>query len=202
MKKVTAVLFAMFLLGATCVIAAPNKTNNERNIQATADTVLTFGKVNLFVPAGQALALGQAANGSVTVRANKINGVKIGPATVFAKSPAKLSVDPATNAITVEEGEGVQLTDANGRTVELSKGAVVDGNDVRQSVQRIWPVTLPYSWENNRSFSQPSNTVQKDTLTKDLPEFVDESALIHESNLSEQAVRDVEDTLSASAPTR
>ena len=111
-------------------------------------------------------------------------------------------MDPATNAITVEEGEGIQLTDANGRTVELSKGAVVDGNDVRQSVQRIWPVTLPYSWENNRSFSQPSNTVQKDTLTKDLPEFVDESALIHESNLSEQAVRDVEDTLSASAPTR
>lgn len=205
MKKVTAVLFAMFLLGATYVVAAPNRVDkritNERTVQASTDTTLTYGKLKFFVPTGQAIVLGQTANGSILFRTNKMDGVKAGKATLRSNGPAVLFVEPKTNAIIVDQGSWVQVVDANGRTAELSQGAAVSGNDIRESVARSWLVTLPLSWQVQHPVAQgkPQTNVQTNTQDSSIPEFVDEAALF-ESLAHEQATRDVEDTLSPSAP--
>ena len=205
MKKVTAVLFAIFLLGATYVFAAPNKVDtkitNERTVQADKDTTLTYGKLKFFVPAGQAIVLGQTANGSVLLRADKMNGVKAGKATLLSNGPAVLFVEPKTNAIIVDQGNGIQVVDGNGRTAELSQGAAVSGNDIRESVARSWLVSLPLSWQVQHPVTQekPQTNTQTNTQDSVIPDFVDEAALF-ESLAHEQATRDVEDTLSPSAP--
>ena len=134
MKKILVMLFAFSLLGATQVVAATNtetvKVSNTRIVKADKDTNLTYGKVKFFVPAGQALVLGQVDNGSVLVRAARLEGVKIGKATIDSKLPVALYVDPATNAIIVDQGKDVQLVDNNGRTAVMSQGAAVSGEDI------------------------------------------------------------------------
>lgn len=210
MKKIIVVLFAMSLLGITQGWAASNNVNpkitNTRIVKADKDTTLTYGKVKFFVPAGQAMILGQVENGSVLVRAAKLEGVKIGKATVDSKSPVALYVDPATNAIIVDQGKDIQVTDKEGRIARLSQGAAVSGNDIRTSVPRSFLVTLPLSWQTKTQFVNPNNNKNKNSNTNTIstqegdtyPDFLAENEI--NSAAYEQAVRDVEDTLSPSAP--
>lgn len=207
MKKVTVVLFAVFLLGANGVVAASNKVDtnitNERTVGvADKDTTLTYGKLKFLIPAGQAISLGETANGSILLRADEMQGVKVGTATLRSKGPVVLFVEPKTNAIIVDQGEKIQVVDSNGRTAELSQGAAVSGNDIRESVERAWLVNLPLSWQVQHTTAQPKKPAPKTVEvqgTTEIPDFVDEAALF-EAIAHEQATRDVEDTLSPSAP--
>ena len=205
MKKVTVLSFALILLGATCVFAAPSNTQkitNTRTVQATKDTTLTYGKVKFFVPAGQDVELSQAENGIVMLRADKMEGVQAGKATLSAQSPVVLSIDPKTNVVVVEQGNTLQLVDANGRTVEASQGAAVSGEDVRQPAARSWMVTLPLSWQADRYTATINNTPKNVNATVSneemFPDYVAQEEI--DALKSDQAVRDVEDTLSPSAP--
>ena len=203
MKKITVVLFAMFLLGVTNVFAATNnnqKVTNTRTVQATQDTTLTFGKLKFFVPAGQNIELAELKNGVVLLHANKMDGIKVNNATLSAPSSTVLSIDPKTNAVIVEQGKAVLLTDKNGRTATMSQGAAVSGNDIRQSVERAWPVTFPVSWQIEGNI--PQNTDKTEVF---VPAFVAEDEVAAAAR--EQATQDVldnelreEDTLSPSAP--
>lgn len=213
MKKILVMLFAFSLLGATQVIAATNtetaKVSNTRIVKADKDTNLTYGKVKFFVPAGQALVLGQVDNGSVLVRAARLEGVKIGKATIDSKLPVALYVDPATNAIIVDQGKDVQLVDNNGRTAVMSQGAAVSGEDIRLSVPRSFLVTLPLSWQTKSQFVNPNpthnnNKVNQTVVTPEAegetyPDFLSDDEILS-STAYEQAVQDVEDSLSPSAP--
>lgn len=209
MKKIIVVLFAMSLLGVSQSWAASNdanpKVSNTSIIRTDKDTTFTYGKVKFFVPNGQAMILGQTENGSVLVRAAKLEGVKMGKATVNSKKPVSLYVDPATNAIIVDQGNDVQVADKDGRVANLSQGAAVSGEDIRLSVPRSFLVTLPLSWQTKSQFV---NTNKNRTNFNDqtvvaqeegpYPSFVEENEV--SSAAYEQAVQDVEDTLSPSAP--
>ena len=209
MKKIIVVLFAMSLLGVSHSWAASNdanpKVSNTSIIRTDKDTTFTYGKVKFFVPNGQAMILGQTENGSVLVRAAKLEGVKMGKATVNSKKPVSLYVDPATNAIIVDQGNDVQVADKDGRVANLSQGAAVSGEDIRLSVPRSFLVTLPLSWQTKSQFV---NTNKNRTNFNDqavvaqeegpYPSFVEENEV--SSAAYEQAVQDVEDTLSPSAP--
>ncbi len=212
MKKILVMLFALSLLGATQVVAAANnetaKVSNTRIVKADKDTNLTYGKVKFFVPAGQALVLGQVDNGSVLVRAARLEGVKIGKATIDSKLPVALYVDPATNAVIVDQGKDVQLVDKDGRTAVMSQGAAVSGEDIRVSVPRSFLVTLPLSWQtkvqlvtpnptDNNNTNQPVVTYEAEAET--YPNFLSDDEVLS-STAYEQAVQDVENSLSPSAP--
>ena len=209
MKKVTVVLSAMFLLGAVQAVAASDtnqKITNARTVKASKDTTLTYGKLKFVVPAGQTIQLGQADNGSVVISADTLDGVKAGKSTLSAKAPVVLSVNPKTNVVVVEQGDSVQVSDAEGRTAELSQGAAVDGNDIRQTVSRSWPVSFPLSWRVENDVPQSSaNTNNQNNTAASTPDFVAQEEVSSAAN--EQVVQDVEETelreeetLSPSAP--
>lgn len=214
MKKVIAALFVICFVGTTLAVAAPtqqNKITNTRIVQASKDTTLTYNGVKVFVPAGQAIILGQNSDGSIVVRGQNLNGVKIGEGTISAQGPVVLSVQPQTNVITVNRGADVEVTDGNGRTAALSQGASVSGKDIRvATVPTVAALTT--STTNNKAEASKAPAAQaatnkttaattsKDTevVETELPAFV--SNAIIESAATEQAAQNVEETLSPSAP--
>lgn len=134
MKKVilAAVICAMAgTLFAAEPAAKSAKITNTRIVQAAQDTTLNYGGVKVFVPKGQTVILGQNAGGSVVVRGQNLKGVKVADASITAPGAAVLSVNPKDQVITVSKGNNIQVTDANGRTAEVSQGASVSAKDIR-----------------------------------------------------------------------
>lgn len=143
MRKVF--LFIGMIVCATTVVVATQapqkveKLKNVRTIQAKKDIMLTYAGVKFSVPAGQQIVLGKNKEKAVIIRAEKIENIQVGPATLVSHKPAVIAVQPQ-NVFTVIEGEGVQLTDANGRVANLSQGISMSGNDIRESLEEP---TLP-----------------------------------------------------------
>lgn len=183
-------LVAMFPTGAGAKEVGTIK--KTRIVQANKDTTLTYGGVKVFVPAGQTIILGQAENGAIIVRGQNLQNVQIGDGTISADGLVVLAVWPDTHVVSVSRGSGVKVTDANGRTAELSQGASVYMRDIRTpavpTVQSITPTAVTKAVSNE----------QTEEADAELPSFVAEMET--SSAATEQAAQNVEDTLSASAP--
>ncbi len=196
MKKVTAVLIAVLCIATTFTVAASAKEvgmiKKTRIVQATKDTALTYGGVKVFVPAGQTVILGQAENGAIVVRGQNLEGIKIGDGTISADGLVVLAVWPDTHVVSVSRGSGVRVTDTNGRTAELSQGASVYMRDIRTSVVPTVQAITP-----TEEAKSVSNEQEADVVTE-IPNFVAEMEA--SSAATEQAVQNVEETLSPSAP--
>ncbi len=186
-----AVLTFVAALPVTVSAKSTGTIKKTRIVQATKDTSLTYGGVKVFVPAGQTIVLGQTENGAIVVRGQNLQGVKIGDGTVSADGLVVLAVWPDTRVVSVSRGTGVKVTDANGRTAELSQGASVYMRDIRlPAVPTVQEITKPAAAVSNAPAAEVEGF--------QLPSFV--ADMETSSAASEQAVQNVEDTLSPSAP--
>lgn len=182
MKRNLALVFGVLLLAATAqaavTVEANGKTTNYNNgsavsVTGNADTTVTYNGVKVFIPKGVKVTVKQAANGDVTVEGSNFTGVKINNATVHATGNASFSVNPNTQLITVNQGY-ITVTDANGKTAGVAKGATVSAKNVLQT--------------------------SANTASEEVPAFVAETAV--SSTASQQATQNVyeSETLSPSAP--
>ncbi|MBP5429436.1 MAG: hypothetical protein J6Y25_00895 [Elusimicrobiaceae bacterium] len=214
MKKIVALVVGLVLTGATFVFAATQKAA-PRVIKSTQDTTLNYAGVEIFVPAGQAVVLGQDDNGSVVVRGSDMNGVRIGEASISSNGPATVSYVPQAGIVMVHSGNGVLVTDPDGRTAELSQGAAVTARDIRipagptleslrirvEGRAAVLTNTLPLQKEQKKPAKQEAQYPLMDENENWIPAFVAESEI--PSAAYEQAERDVLETegvLSTSAP--
>lgn len=126
---ISLIVFGTAFLGAEPA-GATNKLKNTRQIEATEDTTVSYGGLKIFVPAGEKISLGKTKK-EVVIQADKLNGVKVGPATLTTNQAAIVTVKPKETLFTVAQGENVQIVDENGRMASLSKGTSVDGKDIR-----------------------------------------------------------------------
>ncbi len=181
MKRNLALVFGALLLAATAqaavTVEANGKVTNYNNgsavsVTGNADTTVTYNGVKVFIPKGVKVTVKQAANGDVTVEGSNFAGVKINNATVNATGNASFSVNPNTQVITVNQGY-ITVTDANGKTAGVAKGASVSAKNVVQGSAAA-------------------------ASSEEVPAFVAATAV--SSTASEQATQDVAETLSPSAP--
>ena len=207
MKKIAVCIIGMLCLGATYVAAqAANKVTNTRILQATKDTTITYAGVKIFVPAGQTVVVGQSGNGSIILRGQNLQGVQVGQGTLSARGPVLLTVQPDTQVIRVVQGNNVQVTDGNGRTAEISAGAAVSAKDIRADVGSMLPATVVTVVAQEEVVAVPQQAAKPVVVAEqveeddsfELPAFV--AATSTSQAAAEQAVQNVEDTLSPSAP--
>ena len=186
------VIIGTILVASLCptgIVAAPvqqstSKITNTQVVRNAKDKTFKYAGIKMFVPAGQTLMLGQFVNGSVMVRGQNLEGVKIGKGTISALGPVILVVQPHTQVITVVQGNGVRVMDGNGRTAELSKGASVSAIDIRTNVTR--PLRPAFPETKDESVANINSNV---LATLDMKE----------TTAREQATQDIEETLSPSA---
>ncbi len=214
MKKIVTLVVGLVFAGATFVSAATQKAA-PRVIKSTQDTTLNYAGVEIFVPAGQAVVLGQDDNGSIVVRGSDLNGVRVGDGSISSNGPATVSYVPQAGIIMVHTGNGVLVTDPNGRTAELSQGAAVTAKDIRipagptldslrirvEGRAAVLTNTLPLQKEQKKPAKQESQAPLTDEDGNWIPAFVAESEV--PSAAYEQAGWDVVETeqvLSTSAP--
>ncbi len=206
MKKIAVCIIGLLCLGATFVAAqTANKTTNTRILQATKDTTITYAGVKVFVPAGQTVVLGQVSDGNVILRGQNLKGVKVGEGTLSANGPVLLTVTPDTQVIRVVQGNNVQVTDGNGRIATISAGAAVSAKDIRADVGSMLPATVVTVVAEEEVIAKPQKATVKQPVATDqesveleVPAFVAATSASEAS--TEQAVQNVEDTLSPSTP--
>ena len=183
MKRNIALVFGALLMVASAqaavTVEANGKVTNYNSgsvVSATGnmDTTVTYNGVKIFIPKGVKVTVKQAANGDVTVEGSNFAGVKINNATVNATGNASFSVNPSTQVITVNQGY-ITVTDPNGKTAGVAKGASVSAKNVVQASAAA-------------------------SSADEVPAFVAATAV--SSTVSEQATQNVyeTETLSPSAP--
>ncbi len=188
MKRIVLCAMGLVLTTTGFVQAATAKTvkiTNTRLIQAVKNTTITYGGVRIFVPAGQAIILGQYSDGAIVVRGKNLNGIKLDNSTISSRGDCVLNYEPQTHRLEVARAESVTVQDANGKTAVLSQGAAVTASDI------LVPVGTKPSVETVKTASV-AQVQQQDTSTVDVPDFVAESET--SSAASEQASQDVEET--------
>ena len=209
MKKIAVCIISMLCLGATFVAAqTANKVTNTRILQAAKDTTITYAGVKIFVPAGQTVVVGQTTGGNIILRGQNLQGVQVGEGTLSARGPVLLTVQPDTQVIRVVQGNNVQVKDGNGRVAEISAGAAVSAKDIRADVGSMLPATVVTVAAQEEVVAVPQQTAAKPVVVAaeqveeddsfELPAFV--AATSTSQAAAEQAVQNVEDTLSPSAP--
>ncbi len=185
MKKV-AFLTALLVFSYAYVLAAPAprvvEVTHTRVVSATQNTALTYAGVNIFVPRGQTIILGQQTNGSIVIRGMYLLGVRVGDVTLFSRNAASVSYNPKRDVVTVNYGE-VHVTDRTGNTVLVTSGQSVSARNSQKTTKQG---KIPA-----RAFLPQDFEEEELPLQYFAPE-VDFSY--------EQAVQDIEETLSPSAP--
>ena len=207
MKKIAICIIGMLCLGATFVAAqTANKVTNTRILQAAKDTTITYAGVKMFVPTGQTVVVGQTTGGNIILRGQNLQGVQVGEGTLSARGPVLLTVQPDTQVIRVVQGNNVQVTDGNGRVAEISAGAAVSAKDIRADVGSMLPATVVTVVAQEEVVAVPQQAAKPVVVAEqveeddsfELPAFV--AATSTSQAAAEQAVQNVEDTLSPSAP--
>lgn len=206
MKKISILLIGVMCLGTTFVMARPaNKITNTRILQAAKDTTVIYAGVKIFIPAVQTVILGQASDGSIIMRGRNLKDVQVGAGTLSSRGPVFLAIKPENQVIRVVSGGNVLVRDGNGRTAEISAGAAVSAKDVRADIgPTLPPVTVTVAQEEvvvTRSQKPAAKPVEMDEveyMEPVLPAFV--AATSSSPASTEQAVQNVEDTLSPSTP--
>ena len=195
MKKIAVLLLGVIGLCVSTSMAQTTKKkltiSNTRIIQATQQTTLMYGGVNIVVPKGQTVLLGQRSDGLVVVRGNDLQKVQIDEATVSASGYSVFSVEPKSNIVFLNRGSAMTLTDASGVTATITPGQAVFANNAA-----ITSETAPAL-----QAAAAAETAAVAGTEIEFPAFVAESETT--STASEQATQDVheiEEVLSPSAP--
>lgn len=177
MKKTVLLLTGFMLLATTFVAAAPaaNTISRPRIVSTAKNTTITYQGIKIFIPAGHTLVLGQSSDGSIILRGNNLQGIKIGDQVISSTGPVLLSVQPDTQVITVNRGTA----------------------DIVNPVSAPAATAAANTTNHNTAAAEQAPTAAED----ELPAFVAESEM--SNTAAEQATQDVietEEVLSPSAP--
>ena len=144
MLKLLSAIVGLLVIGSLPLSAAPSakviSTTQTRIVQATRDTVLTYGGVEIFVPRGQTIILGTQSNGAVVVRGHQLLGVRMAGITLVSPSAASVSLNSKLHAITINYGN-VQVTDKRGNTTTLSNGMSASIKNLNVRIKANKPVS-------------------------------------------------------------
>lgn len=212
MKKLIAVLFAVFFAGTTLAVAATakksaGKIKNTAIAQATGDLKFKYLGTPIFIPKGQTVLLGERPNGAIVIRGLNMDQIQVGPGTFSTEGYSIVSYQPETNVIFLNRGKWLTLRDPHGQTATVQeKGAILATNakinsntveDLRRAAQKD---AEQVSDDLNGNTSKSSADTTNNMPVAELPTSA--AANVLESIVSEQATRDIEDTLSPSAPSQ
>ena len=192
MKKIFVVIVSVLACSVMTVAATSatkvGKLKNGRIVQAVQPTTVTYAGVKIFVPKGQTVLLGQRDNGSIVIRGLNIDRVQLDDAFLSTKGYSIVSYQPSTRIAFLNHGDMMTVTDAAGETASVSgQGAISTTNTAVNSN------TVAELQEQAKQDAQEvvGTLDQMAVLTGDA---------IAVSAANEQAVQDVEETLSPSAP--
>lgn len=197
MKKIV-VLFGIVCLGALAATAkaAPKKItiSNTRIVQPAQKLSFNYGGVQMVVPQGQAILLGQRSDGAVVVRGHNLSGIQVGNSLVSTQGYSVFSIDPKNNVVFLNRGTELTLQDPAGTTATIYPGQAVSAENAAVTSE-----TAPAL----QAAAQKEAAVSAEVIgaADELPDFVAQSAMT--SAAAEQAERDVietEEVLSPSAP--
>jgi hypothetical protein len=133
--------------------------------------------------------------------------IQVGPGTFSTEGYSIVSYQPETNVIFLNRGKWLTLRDPHGQTATVQeKGAILATNakinsntveDLRRAAQKD---AEQVSDDLNGNTSKSSADTTNNMPVAELPTSA--AANVLESIVSEQATRDIEDTLSPSAPSQ
>ena len=196
MKKIAVLLLG---IASLCISTAMAQTNTKKLtisntliVQAAQKVALDYGGVQVVVPQGQTIVLGQRSDGLVVVRGNNLSGVQIDNATVSTKGYSVFSVEPQNNILFLNSGSELTLMDAKGRSSSITAGQAISADNAT-----ITSETAPAL---QAAAAAEAVAVSETELTT-VPSFVADAET--SSTASEQATQDVietEEVLSPSAP--
>ena len=213
MKRIIAVLFAVFFVGTTLAVAAPakksaGKIKNTAIAQATGNLKFKYLGTPISIPKGQTILLGERPNGSIVIRGLNMDQIQVGPGTFSTEGYSIVSYQPDTNIIFLNRGKWLTLRDPQGQTATVQEnGAILTTNanvnsntkeDLRDAAQKdAKQVSDDLNGTSSKFSANASDNV---LIVNELPASMVPNVL--ESIVSEQATRDVENTLSPSAPSQ
>ena len=197
MKKIVAAVCTLVLLGSTFAVAAPGfagkKIKNSQIVQAKQDTTVTMGSSKVFVPKGQTIILGQRDNGSLVIRGNNLNKVQVNGTSLSTDGYSIISYQPATHIVYLNKGESLTVADPAGQVATVAQGGAVSTTNA--AINSTTAATMKEAAKAEAQAAVEEGLISEEDA---VPAFV--AATETSSAANEQAVQDVEETLSPSAP--
>lgn len=196
MKKLIAVVGALLFAGSTFAVAAvpsltATKIKNSQLVQGPV--VVNMDGIRISVPQGQTVIIGKRDNGSIVIRGLNFNNIKINDASVYTKGYTIMSYRPGSQVAFLNKGEALTVVDAAGRSSTVGQGGAISAKNAE-----INSTTVAEMKEMAKEEAKAA--VEEGIITDEdvVPAFV--AATATSPAAVEQAVQNVEDTLSPSAP--
>ncbi len=190
MKKLMAVC-AVLLMGSFLTATAATQSKNlikSRLVQATQNTTFDYQGNTIFVPKGQTVIVGQRENGSLVLRGLNFQRLKINDSVISTQGYSIISYQPTSQVVFLNRGEQMTVTDAHGVTSSVAERGAISTVNAKVTSDNV--AELKAAAEQEALAAEAELTA--------MPTFVSETATTSTAN--EQAVQDVEETLSPSAP--
>ncbi len=199
MKKLVVLLVSVVL----CAFVANAQTAKKKKIAITNTQIVTapqqavtvkYAGVNITVPQGQTVLLGQRSDGSIVVRGKNLSNVQINQGVISTEGYSVFSVQPESNVIFLNRGSELTIQDPTG-----TKSTIYPGQAVSAERADITSVTAPALQAAAAQEAAVANELSE--ALGEVPAFVAENETT--SAASEQATQDVtetEEVLSPSAP--
>lgn len=194
MKKLVATVCMLVFIGSTCAAAAPGfsgkKIKNSRIVQGTS---INYEGTIIEVPQGQTLIVGKRDNGSIVLRGLDLQNVKINGSSVYTQGYTVLSYSPSSNVAFLNKGEELRLIDRQGHSATVKQSGAISTKDATVNSKTVDAL-------KEAAQKEAAAAVEEGLISQEdaLPAFV--AATATASTATEQAVQNVEDTLSPSAP--
>ncbi len=194
MKKIIAVLIAVFCLGTTLAVAAPAPAKKKfiRSQILQGQTVTRYEGVKLGIPQGQTVLVGRRDNGSIVLRGLNLRNIQIEDTYLSTEGYSIVSYQPSKEVVFLNRGNSMTVTDPLGRTSTVAQSGAISTTNA--SVTSDTVATMKAAAEQEAK----DVVVELGDELDAIPAFVESTATT--SAATEQAVQNVEDTLSPSAP--
>ncbi len=194
MKKIVVLFGIMACLALTASAQTKQKKItifNTRIVQALQTTTLKYAGVNITVPQGRTVILGQRSDGSIVIRGKDLSNIQIGDSIISTQGYSVFSVEPQSNVVFLNRGTELTLQDPAGTTATIYPGQAVSADNAAVTSETAPALQAAAAQEAAAAAA----------LAEEVPAFIAESET--SSTASEQATQDVtetEETLSPSAP--
>lgn len=196
MKKIIAVLIAVFCLGTTVSVAAPAaapaKKKFVRSQLVQGPAIINYQGVELSVPKGQTILIGRRENGSYLLRGETMKNIRIDETALHTKGYSVLSYRPGSHVVFLNRGEWMTVIDPSGRSSTVAENGAISTTNAAITSDTAANLKAAAEQEEKDIALELGDELNK------IPAFVEATATT--SAAVEQAVQDVEETLSASAP--
>lgn len=196
MKKLVAAVCTLVLLGSTFAAAEPGFPGKKiKNSKIVQGTTINYEGTTIEVPQGQTVIVGKRDNGYIVLRGLNLENVKINGSSVYTKGYTVLSYDPVSNVAFLNKGEELTVVDRDGHNATVGQGGAISIADARINSNTVKEL-------QDAARAEAQAVVEEGIIDEEdvIPAFV--AATTPSQTAVEQAVENVEGTLSHSAPGR